>query len=137
MILTQFQLEVLNKLRKTPEAAFDVAEQAALATLSENGLVDSLWQQPTQRGFRHLMNQIGQLTEGEIEQEIQNKKLINGYRLTPEVIDQFAREAKDYYWHVPGERIYLVYGYLKSEREDLTVQQVKTLADLMKDIKRG
>lgn len=42
-----------------------------------------------------------------------------------------------YYWHVPGERIYLVYGYLKSEREDLTVQQVKTLADLMKDIKRG
>jgi hypothetical protein len=42
-----------------------------------------------------------------------------------------------YYWHVPGERVYLIYGYVKSEREDLTPQQVKTLAELMKDIKHG
>jgi mRNA-degrading endonuclease RelE of RelBE toxin-antitoxin system len=42
-----------------------------------------------------------------------------------------------YYWHVPGERVYLIDGYMKNEREDLTPQQVKTLAELMKDIKRG
>ena len=42
-----------------------------------------------------------------------------------------------YYWHVPGERIYLIYGYVKSEREELTPQQVRTLAALMKDIKHG
>lgn len=42
-----------------------------------------------------------------------------------------------YYWHVPGERIYLIYGYVKCEREDLTPQQVRALAELMKDIKHG
>lgn len=42
-----------------------------------------------------------------------------------------------YFWHVPGERIYLLYGYVKSEREDLTPQQVKQLAELMKDVKHG
>lgn len=42
-----------------------------------------------------------------------------------------------YYWHVPGERIYLIYGYVKSEREDLTPQQIKALAELMKDVKHG
>jgi hypothetical protein len=42
-----------------------------------------------------------------------------------------------YYWHVPGEHIYLIYGYVKSEREDLTPQQVRTLAELMKDKKNG
>jgi hypothetical protein len=42
-----------------------------------------------------------------------------------------------YYWHVPGEHIYLIYGYVKSEREDLTPQQLRTLAELMKDIKNG
>ena len=42
-----------------------------------------------------------------------------------------------YYWHVPGERIYLIYAYVKSEREDLTPQQIKTLAELMKDVKHG
>lgn len=42
-----------------------------------------------------------------------------------------------YYWHVSGDRVYLIYGYAKSEREDLTPQQVRTLADLMKDIKHG
>lgn len=42
-----------------------------------------------------------------------------------------------YYWHVPGERIYLIYGYVKSEREDLTPQQIEALAELMKDVKHG
>jgi mRNA-degrading endonuclease RelE of RelBE toxin-antitoxin system len=42
-----------------------------------------------------------------------------------------------YYWHVPGHRIYLLYGYVKSTREDLTPQQVKVLAELMKDLKDG
>jgi hypothetical protein len=40
-----------------------------------------------------------------------------------------------YYWHVPRHRIYLLYGYVKSKREDLTPQQVKVLAELMKDLK--
>lgn len=42
-----------------------------------------------------------------------------------------------YFWHVPGERIYLLYRYVKSEREDLTPQQVKQLGELMKDVKHG
>ena len=42
-----------------------------------------------------------------------------------------------YYWHVPRHRIYLLYGYVKSKREDLTPQQVKVLAELMKDLKDG
>lgn len=42
-----------------------------------------------------------------------------------------------YYWRVPGKRIYLIYGYVKSERDDLTPQQARTLAELMKDIKHG
>ena len=42
-----------------------------------------------------------------------------------------------YYWHVPGERIYLLYGYVKSEREDLTPQQIKQLSELMKEMKDG
>jgi hypothetical protein len=42
-----------------------------------------------------------------------------------------------YYWHVPGERIYLLYGYLKSEREDLTPQQIRVLSKLMKELKHG
>lgn len=45
------------------------------------------------------MGQIGQLTEGEIEQEIQNKGLSVRMRLTPQDIDaQIAHEA---YWIVP------------------------------------
>ena len=32
-----------------------------------------------------------------------------------------------YYRYVPGERIYLVYAYRKSERSDLTREQVKVL----------
>lgn len=42
-----------------------------------------------------------------------------------------------YYWHVPGDRIYLIYAYAKNQQEDLTPAQVKTLAALMKDIKHG
>lgn len=42
-----------------------------------------------------------------------------------------------YYWHIPGESIYLIYAYAKNEREDLTPAQVRTLAELMKDIKNG
>ena len=42
-----------------------------------------------------------------------------------------------YYWYLPGDRIYLVYGYVKSEREDLTPGQIKALAELMKDLKHG
>ena len=42
-----------------------------------------------------------------------------------------------YYRYVPGERIYLVYAYRKSERSDLTREQVKVLGQLMKDIRHG
>lgn len=38
-----------------------------------------------------------------------------------------------YYWHPPGDRVYLIYAYLKSEREDLTRDQVKLLTLLMND----
>jgi mRNA-degrading endonuclease RelE of RelBE toxin-antitoxin system len=41
-----------------------------------------------------------------------------------------------YCWHVTKHRIYLIYRYVKSKREDLT-QQVKVLAELMKDLKDG
>ena len=39
-----------------------------------------------------------------------------------------------YYRHVPGERIYLIYAYAKSEQADLTRDQIKMLAQLMKEI---
>ena len=42
-----------------------------------------------------------------------------------------------YYRHVPGERIYLIYAYAKSDQADLTREQIKTLAQLMKDTKNG
>ena len=42
-----------------------------------------------------------------------------------------------YYWHVSRHHIYLIYGYVKSKREDLTPQQVQVLAKLMKDVKDG
>jgi hypothetical protein len=42
-----------------------------------------------------------------------------------------------YYWQVSAHRMYLIYGYVKSEREDLTQQQIKVLADLMRDVKNG
>jgi hypothetical protein len=31
----------------------------------------------------------------------------------------------------------LIYGYVKSEMEDLTPQQIRVLAELMKDVKDG
>jgi len=37
----------------------------------------------------------------------------------------------------PKHNIYLIYGYVKSEREDLTPQQIRVLAELMKDVKDG
>lgn len=42
-----------------------------------------------------------------------------------------------YYLHVPEERIYLIYAYVKSAQADLTREQIKALALLMKDIKNG
>lgn len=42
-----------------------------------------------------------------------------------------------YYRYIPGDRIYLIYGYVKSEQSDLSADQVKVLADLMKDIEHG
>ena len=42
-----------------------------------------------------------------------------------------------YYRYVPGDRIYLIYAYLKAEQDDLMPAQVKVLANLMKDIDHG
>ena len=42
-----------------------------------------------------------------------------------------------YYHYVSAQHIYLIYGYTKSEQEDLTKEQVKLLAQLMKDISHG
>ena len=42
-----------------------------------------------------------------------------------------------YYRYVAGERIYLIYAYVKNVQTDLTREQVKVLAQLMKDIKNG
>ena len=42
-----------------------------------------------------------------------------------------------YYRHVPGERVYLIYAYVKSAQADPTREQIKALAELMKDIKNG
>lgn len=42
-----------------------------------------------------------------------------------------------YYRYVPGDRIYLIHGYLKSEQEELTRDQIKVLAELMKDVANG
>jgi hypothetical protein len=40
-----------------------------------------------------------------------------------------------YYFQDAKDQIYLIYGYVKSEREDLTPDQVRTLAGLMKNMK--
>ncbi len=42
-----------------------------------------------------------------------------------------------YYHYVTAEHIYLIYGYAKNEQEDLTREQLKQLAQLMKDITHG
>ena len=39
-----------------------------------------------------------------------------------------------YYWQSPEDRLYLIYGYVKSERENLTPLQVKVLADLLEEL---
>ena len=39
-----------------------------------------------------------------------------------------------YYWQIEQDHIYLIYGYVKSERENLTPQQTKLLADLLKEL---
>ena len=42
-----------------------------------------------------------------------------------------------YYWQAQDERIFLIYGYVKSERDDLEPSQIKLLAELMKDLNHG
>ena len=42
-----------------------------------------------------------------------------------------------YYRYIPGDRIYLIYGDVKSEQTDLTPDQINVLANLMKDIEHG
>jgi hypothetical protein len=39
-----------------------------------------------------------------------------------------------YYLQTEEDHIYLIYGYVKSEREDLTPQQIKVLAELLKEL---
>jgi mRNA-degrading endonuclease RelE of RelBE toxin-antitoxin system len=38
-----------------------------------------------------------------------------------------------YYWDKPNERIYMLIVYRKSEREDLTPEQIRTLRTLIKE----
>ena len=42
-----------------------------------------------------------------------------------------------YYWHVQMDHIYLVYGYTKGRRENLTARQIKVLQSLLGDLTRG
>ena len=42
-----------------------------------------------------------------------------------------------YYWQDSNDRIYLIYGYTKNVKSDLTRDQVRTLAKLMKDVING
>ena len=42
-----------------------------------------------------------------------------------------------YYFRDTKDQIYLIYGYVKSEREDLTPDQVRTLAKLMNEMKEN
>ena len=42
-----------------------------------------------------------------------------------------------YYVQASIDRIYLIHGYLKAEHDDLTPQQLKVLATLMKEIADG
>lgn len=42
-----------------------------------------------------------------------------------------------YYSQDAKARIYLIYGYVKSEREDLTPDQVRTLAKIMNEMKEN
>lgn len=42
-----------------------------------------------------------------------------------------------YYLQTSIDRIYLVYGYVKAEQDDLTPQQLRALAALMKEVNDG
>ena len=42
-----------------------------------------------------------------------------------------------YYWHVAADCIYLIYGYAKARREDLTPRQVRVLQSLLGDLTHG
>jgi hypothetical protein len=42
-----------------------------------------------------------------------------------------------YYLQDAKAQIYLIYGHVKSEREDFTPEQVRTLAKLMNDMKES
>lgn len=42
-----------------------------------------------------------------------------------------------YYLQTSADRIYLVYGYVKAKQEDLTPQQLRVLAALMKEFDDG
>lgn len=42
-----------------------------------------------------------------------------------------------YYRHAAGDCIYLICAYVKNVQSDLTQAQIKTLAQLMEDIKHG
>ncbi len=42
-----------------------------------------------------------------------------------------------YYLQTSVDRIYLVFGYVKARQEDLTTQQLKVLAALMKEVDDG
>ena len=39
-----------------------------------------------------------------------------------------------YYWNMPGNHIYLIYGYVKNRCADLTPSQIAVLAKLMEDL---
>ena len=42
-----------------------------------------------------------------------------------------------YYLQTSADRTYLVYGYVKAKQEDLTPQQLRVLAALMKEVDDG
>ena len=48
-----------------------------------------------------------------------------------------AEQESSTIFRMQKAQIYWIYGYVKSEREDLTPDQVRTLAKLMKDMKEN
>lgn len=42
-----------------------------------------------------------------------------------------------YYRNVPKEHLYLIFAYVKTAQSDMTQKQIKTLAQLLKDIDNG
>jgi len=41
-----------------------------------------------------------------------------------------------YYWHVPGEKFYMLTLYPKSAKDDLTTRETAVLRELVKELKR-